>query len=137
VDTIDPIRRSENMRRIKSRDTVPEMIVRKLVHKLGFRFRLHRKDLPGRPDLVFVAARKIIFVHGCFWHQHAKCADGRPPRSRKQYWLRKLESNKKRDQVVVRKLVKSNWQVLVIWECETREQGKIVKKLKDFLPGRN
>ena len=90
TDKIDADRRSANMRAIKNKDSKPEMAVRKLVHALGYRFRLHRRDLPGKPDLAFMGRRKAIFVHGCFWHQHADCREGRPPRSKSAYWTPKL-----------------------------------------------
>jgi DNA mismatch endonuclease (patch repair protein) len=118
VDTIDPIRRSENMRQIKSADTKPELLLRRLVYGLGYRYRLHRKDLPGNPDLVFVGRRKVIFVHGCFWHQHEICVDGRIPRSKTEYWLPKLKRNVERDTAALIKLGQMGWKALVVWECQ-------------------
>ena len=97
MDKLTPERRSENMRRIKNKGMKPEMAVRRLVHGLGYRYRLHRKDLPGRPDLTFGPKRKVIFVHGCFWHQHSQCREGRPPGSNAGYWGPKLARNVERD----------------------------------------
>lgn len=96
--------RSENMRRIRSKDTAPEMAVRSLAHRLGYRYRLHRKDIPGKPDLVFPGRRKVIFIHGCFWHQHPGCREGRPPKSNTAYWLPKLERNMERDKDALARL---------------------------------
>jgi len=123
------------MRRIKSKDTKPELIVRRLAHRLGFRYRLHRKDLPGKPDLVFGPKRKAIFVHGCFWHGHddPACLDGRAPRSNQSYWLPKLTRNKERDFKSIAALEAAGWHVLVIWECETRDAGLLQNRLEDFL----
>lgn len=133
MDTIDPKRRSENMRQIKSRDTKPELLVRRVAHSLGYRFRLHRRDLPGCPDLVFVSRRKIILVHGCFWHQHLGCRGGRLPRSRRTYWGRKLLGNTLRDEATVKGLRKLGWGVLVIWECETQDEPRMKRRIKRFL----
>ena len=123
------------MARIRSKDMKPEIVVRKLVHALGYRFRLHRKDLPGKPDLVFGPKRKVIFVHGCFWHQHAEeeCLDGRVPKSRLEYWGPKLRRNVERDVQSQRALEKSGWGVLVIWECETKEMDALRARLRNFL----
>ena len=136
VDTIDPARRSENMRRIKGFDTKPEMRLRRLVYSLGFRYRLHRKDLPGHPDLVFTSKRKVIFVHGCFWHQHGSCVDGRIPRSRTEYWTPKLRRNVERDQAALLTLSEMGWKALVVWECElngTEAMEKTEAAVRDFL----
>jgi DNA mismatch endonuclease (patch repair protein) len=123
VDKLSPERRSENMRRIKSKGMKPELAVRRLVHNLGYRYRLHRKDLPGKPELVFGPARKAIFVHGCFWHGHddPACRDGRMPRSNESYWLPKLTRNRARDAASVASLEANGWHVLTVWECETRD----------------
>jgi len=108
------------MRRVRSENTKPELIVRKLAHGLGYRFRLHRKDLPGKPDLVFAGRRKVIFVHGCFWHQHNCKRGARKPATRREYWLAKLQRNVDRDKTVIRRLRRMGWGVMVIWECQTR-----------------
>ena len=133
MDTITPRRRSENMRAIRSKDMAPELAVRRLVHGMGYRFRLHRKDLPGKPDLVFPSRRKVIFVHGCFWHQHSGCREGRVPGSRTEYWVPKLEKNHLRDEANKSHLEEEGWKVLIIWECELRDIVALEKKVKLFL----
>jgi len=124
--------RSANMRAIRSKDMVPELRVRSLVHGLGYRFRLHRKDLPGKPDLVFASRRKVIFVHGCFWHSHS-CKMAHVPKSNVSYWGPKLERNRVRDQRNVRALRAGGWQSLVIWECELCDEGSVQKRLLTFI----
>lgn len=121
------------MRQIKSAGMKPELAVREIVHRLGGRYRLHRHDLPGRPDLVFPARRKIIFVHGCFWHQHSGCKLAHRPRSNLSYWKKKLASNVARDKRNLRALKELGWRVLVIWECETRDPKKLRRRLFRFL----
>ena len=135
MDKLDAARRSENMRRIKSKDTKPEIAVRRAVHALGFRFRLHRKELPGKPDLVLTRHRKVILVHGCFWHSHRDpdCKDGRLPKSRLDYWLPKLARNKSRDAAAIRKLKRMGWSVLTVWECECAHPDKLEYRLRLFL----
>ena len=133
MDTISRRRRSENMRRIRSADTKPELVVRSLTHRLGYRFRLHRRDLPGCPDLVFPSKRKVIFVHGCFWHQHRRCIDGRTPKSNTAYWLPKLGDNKKRDKRNRSRIARMGWKCLVIWDCQTGDRTKLNRQLKAFL----
>lgn len=119
MDRISPENRSENMRRIRSRDTAPEWIVRQFLHAKGLRFRLHRADLPGKPDLAFAAMRVCVFVHGCFWHGCPHCRHGRRTvRSNTAYWSKKIENNKARDRVVHTKLKALGWRPIVIWECE-------------------
>lgn len=125
--------RGENMRRIRSKDTGPEMAVRRLVHRLGYRYRLHRKDIPGKPDLVFPGRRKVIFIHGCFWHQHPGCREGRLPKSNLTYWLPKLKRNTERDEAALAQLAASGWDVLVLWECETKSLEATRKVLLNFL----
>jgi DNA mismatch endonuclease, patch repair protein len=126
--------RSENMRRIRSSDTVPEVAVRKITHRLGFRFRLHRRDLPGKPDLVFAGRKKVIFVHGCFWHQHS-CREGRVPSSNSDYWAPKLGRNVERDTAALRGLHALGWSTLVIWECELKDEAALTEKIRTFLSG--
>jgi DNA mismatch endonuclease, patch repair protein len=135
ADTISKTRRSQNMAAIKSTNTQPEMIVRRLVFGLGYRFRLHCKDLPGKPDLVFRPRRKVIFVHGCFWHLHPAedCLDARRPKSNTGYWGPKLSRNVERDQKHQASLRHLGWRALVIWECETRNAAKITKRVAKFL----
>ena len=136
MDRIDAVRRSENMKRIRSTETRPEIQVRKLVRSLGYSgYRLHRKDLPGKPDIAFIGRKKAIFVHGCFWHQHPDpgCLDGRLPKSRQDYWLPKLERNQKRDATAFNQLTEAGWTVLVIWECELRRETELSKRIQKFL----
>ncbi|SUB01977.1 Very short patch repair protein [Pannonibacter phragmitetus] len=135
ADKLSPERRSRNMAAIRSKNTKPEMIVRSLAHGLGFRYRLHRKDLPGKPDLVFGPRRKVIFVHGCFWHLHPDpdCKDARIPQSRRDYWLPKLTRNTERDREHVQQLEAMGWQVLIIWECEVRRPDELKEKILAFL----
>ena len=125
ADAISKSARSRNMAAIRSTGTKPEMLVRSLVHRLGYRFRLHARDLPGKPDLVFRSRRKVIFVHGCFWHQHAKlsCKDGRAPKSNLGYWAAKFVRNVTRDARNIDALKALGFRVLVIWECEVLAGG--------------
>ena len=124
--------RSENMRRIKSRDTTPEMLVRRLVHSLGYRYRLHRANLPGKPDLAFIGPRKVIFVHGCFWHAHG-CKRSHAPKSNTGYWSPKLERNKTRDAAHAAALKALGWKRLVIWECKLTRLAMVSERVKRFL----
>jgi DNA mismatch endonuclease (patch repair protein) len=124
--------RSENMRAIRGKDTKPEMEVRRLVHGLGYRFRLHRADLPGKPDLAFPARRKVIFVHGFFWHSHA-CKSGLIPNSNRNFWLPKLSQNKARDARNLDALAQQGWKALVIWECELKDARVLCRTVKRFL----
>ena len=135
MDKISTQRRSENMRHIRSTDMAPELIVRRLVHRLGYRYRLHKPGLPGKPDLVFASQGKIIFVHGCFWHQHAskRCRITRQPKSNTGYWLEKLQRNVKRDRSNLRSLRREGWSVLVIWECETKNHSRLIDRVSSFL----
>ena len=133
ADVLTPQQRSFNMSRIRSRDTRPEMIVRSIVHRLGFRYQLHKKDLPGKPDLVLVRHRKIIDVHGCFFHMH-NCRYGKVvPATNAEFWRTKRESNVNRDRRNVKLLKKGGWQVLVVWECQTRQPEILEKTLLNFL----
>jgi DNA mismatch endonuclease, patch repair protein len=121
------------MASIRARDTGPELVVRRLAHASGFRFRLHRRDLPGSPDLVFPRHRKVIFVHGCFWHQHSCALGSKKPRTRRDYWLPKLKSNVARDARNVGYLRGLGWKTLVIWECETRNPTAVAWRIQAFL----
>lgn len=133
ADNLTAEQRTACMRSVRSQDTIPEMRVRRAAHSLGYRYALHRNDLPGKPDLVFVSRRKIIFVHGCFWHMH-KCRHGiLAPVSNTNYWRTKRERNKQRDKEHLRALRAANWEVLVIWECWTRDVSRLRKRLADFL----
>jgi DNA mismatch endonuclease (patch repair protein) len=128
-----PEARFAQMRSIRKTDTRPELAVRRLAHAIGYRFRLHRRDLPGSPDLVFSGRRKVIFVHGCFWHQHEGCRLARQPKSRPDYWPKKLARNVGRDTEVQGRLVDQGWEVMVVWECETRELDTLRDRLTNFL----
>jgi DNA mismatch endonuclease (patch repair protein) len=125
----------KSMRANKGKNTRPEMIVRRLVHGMGYRYRLHRKDLPGTPDLVFGPAKKVIFVHGCFWHQHdaTSCRGARIPKLREEYWRPKLLANKKRDERSRAALKSLGWRSLVLWECQLKDWNRISKKVQSFL----
>jgi DNA mismatch endonuclease (patch repair protein) len=128
-----PLSRSEIMSRIRSRDTLPEITVRSLAHRLGFRFRLHRRDLPGTPDLVFPRLRAVLFVHGCFWHGHRQCRRAFVPRTRTDYWLEKLSRNRIRDEEAVQLLRKAGWRVMIVWECETGDTAVLGLRICEFL----
>ncbi|MBM2575366.1 DNA mismatch endonuclease Vsr [Jannaschia sp. Os4] len=132
ADRISPEQRSRLMGRIKGKDTKPELLVRRTAHALGYRFRLHRKDLPGRPDLVFPRLRKIIFVHGCFWHSH-DCPRGTIPKTNIDFWKAKLARNVERDRQAVSLLETAGWAVLVVWQCETKDQRALAERLMAFL----
>ena len=121
------------MRRIKSKDSGPELTVRRLAHRLGYRYRLHDHKLPGRPDLTFPAKRKAVFVHGCFWHSHRHCKMAHIPQSRMEYWHPKLERNRERDRAHLRELKALGWKTLVIWECEAVVSDALAERLQRFL----
>ena len=125
--------RSRIMRAVKGQDTAPEMIVRRLVHSMGYRYRLHRTDLPGKPDLVFPRLRKVVFVHGCFWHGHDCVRGDRMPVHNRDYWTKKIARNKERDRNTPIALRALGWNSLQIWECELRDASKLKKRLKKFL----
>ena len=125
--------RSEVMRAVKSTDTQPELVVRRLAHLMGYRYRLHRRDLPGAPDLVFPSRRKIIFVHGCFWHGHTCKRGARAPKTNAAYWRQKISRNQARDVSVQRALVALQWECLGIWECQTNDADKLRGMLAEFL----
>jgi len=135
VDTLNPAARSERMSRVRAKNTKPELAVRRLVYGLGYRYRLHARELPGSPDLVFRRRKKVIFVHGCFWHRHAAkgCTLARVPKSRIDFWLAKLEGNQKRDLANIRKLRKDGWKVLQIWECELPNLDRVQRRLDLFI----
>lgn len=128
-----PEQRSRTMRAVKGKDTGLEMRVRRLVHSIGYRYRLHRKDLPGKPDLVFPARRKVIFVNGCFWHQHDCPRGSRTPKANRDYWSRKLERNKNRDRANLARLRDDGWDALVVWECEAKDPDLVAAKIRTFL----
>ncbi len=124
--------RSNIMRAVKGRDTTPEMIVRRMVHAMGKRYRLHRDDLPGKPDLTFPRLRKIIFVHGCFWHGHDCKRGARQPKDNAEYWIQKISRNKERDARSQYALTSMGWDVLVIWECQLKDREALRDRLKAF-----
>jgi DNA mismatch endonuclease (patch repair protein) len=134
-DTLTPAERSARMSRVRGKDTGPELIVRRLVHALGYRYRLHKKGLPGRPDVVFPGRRKIIFVHGCFFHRHPNpaCRLARLPKSRLGFWVPKLEANRARDLRNEAALAVDGWRVLIVWECELPHKGELIRRLVGFL----
>jgi len=125
--------RSANMRAVRSKNTKPEIIVRKVAHRLGYRFRLHRRDLPGHPDLVFAARRKVIFVHGCFWHVHTGCKRATSPKANAAFWRAKLDRNVQRDADQLAALQDAGWEALVVWECETKNQHQLSATIRSFL----
>lgn len=135
ADRISEERRSYNMSRIKSSNTSVELTVRRLIHGMGYRYRLHGKGLPGKPDIVFRPRRKVIFVHGCFWHQHsaANCLDGRVPKSNLSYWKPKLERTKQRDANNQDLLLEMGWESLIIWECELCDTPALRSRIQGFL----
>jgi DNA mismatch endonuclease, patch repair protein len=132
ADRVTPDRRSFIMSRVGQKDTKPEMILRRALHALGYRYRLHRRDLPGSPDLVFPSRQKVIFVHGCFWHGH-ECRWGKAPKSRAEYWLPKIEANKDRDNRALTLLGEKGWQAMIVWQCDLRDPGGAVERVVAFL----
>lgn len=133
VDIISEERRSWNMSRIRSKNTKPEMVVRSMLHRMGFRFRLHDRKLPGNPDIVLPKYKTVIFVHGCFWHRHSGCSYTYTPKSRVEFWEVKFQKNVNSDQGNIRVLRESGWQVKVIWECETKDTDKLAETIAAFL----
>lgn len=133
--TVDPDR-SRIMAAVKSYDTRPEMEVRRLAHRLGYRFRLHRKDLPGKPDIVFAARRSVIFVHGCYWHGHDCKRGARLPKTNCDYWRKKIDRNRERDVLNMERLMSGGWRVLVIWECQMKDCADLARRLVGFLGNR-
>ena len=133
MDTLTPVERSALMRRVRNKNTKPEWAARRLLWSLGFRYRLHRGDLPGRPDIVFAKHRKAVFIHGCFWHQHPGCPNCRTPKSRVDFWKAKLSKNRRRDLRNQRALIKLGWDFLVVWECELRETDVLAVRFIEFL----
>ncbi len=121
------------MRAVKARDTGPERIVRRLAYAIAPGYRLHRRDIPGRPDLAYVARKRAIFVHGCFWHGHSCARGAREPRTNVTYWREKIERNRARDRAIMRRLRRTGWRVLVLWECELRAEERLKKRLARFL----
>ncbi len=133
ADSLTKARRSWNMSRIKGKDTAPEKIVRSILHRLGYRFRLHKTKLPGRPDVVLPKHQTIVFVHGCFWHRHKNCKDATMPKTRREWWQAKLEGNTARDRRNQSALRREGWRVLTVWECETEKPEKLTQRLSLLL----
>lgn len=135
MDTLTPQQRSERMRLVRGADTKPERVVRRLTYGLGYRYRLHARDLPGTPDLIFRRVRRAIFVHGCFWHRHRsqRCRLARLPKSRLAFWSTKLEANRARDARNARALQRDGWSVLVIWECELNNLTSVGRRIQRFM----
>lgn len=133
TDRISEERRSWNMSRIRGKDTAPELIVRSLLHRMGFRFRLHRKDLPGRPDITLPKYRTVVFVHGCYWHRHAGCRLAYTPKSNTEFWKKKFAQNVSRDRRNAAALKKLGWNVITVWQCETEDLEALGQRLKKLL----
>jgi DNA mismatch endonuclease, patch repair protein len=136
VDHISPERRSWLMSRVKGKHTSPEVRVRRAAHRLGYRFRLHRKDLPGKPDIVFPKYRVALFVHGCFWHRHVDCSKASTPKSRKDFWLDKFSRNSARDEEAYRRLRSQGWTPVVIWECQTKDKTGLPELIRALISGK-
>jgi DNA mismatch endonuclease (patch repair protein) len=134
MDTLSEERRSWNMSRIRSKNTKPEVLVRSLLHRMGYRFRLHVNSLPGTPDLVLPKYKTVVFVHGCFWHRHSGCKYSYTPKSRLEFWMRKFEKNIEVDRRAAKELEELGWRVLVIWECELADTETLVKRISAILP---
>jgi DNA mismatch endonuclease (patch repair protein) len=137
ADRLTRDQRSALMANIRTKHTTPELKVRSVAHRLGFRFRLHRKDLPGSPDVVFPRLRAALFIHGCFWHRHRACGKASIPATRPEFWAEKFGRNVARDAIAKRKLRRAGWRVLVIWECEIKDELKIANRLALFLGARS
>lgn len=130
--TVSPVR-SFNMSRIRAKDTKPELTTRRMLHSMGYRYRLHAPELPGKPDIVFRSRRKVIFVHGCFWHRHSGCSKATTPKIRHEFWQEKFKRNVLRDRTVQKELSDMGWSCLVVWECETQDEDLLAEKLSTFL----
>jgi DNA mismatch endonuclease, patch repair protein len=125
--------RRRTMQAVKSRNTSPELLVRRLLYSLGYRYRLHRRDLPGCPDLVFNRRKKVIFIHGCFWHGHDCQRGARVPKSNRHYWIEKVTRNRQRDAAATESLIEKGWTILILWECELKERMALSRRLQAFL----
>ena len=133
MDKFSAQKRSDIMSKVTSKNTKPELLVRRFLHSLGFRYKLHRKDLPGNPDIVLPKHRLAVFVHGCFWHRHPGCSKATTPSTNQEYWNKKFQDNIERDTKTIRELRELNWIPLVIWECETRDLDRVWNKIKPCL----
>jgi DNA mismatch endonuclease (patch repair protein) len=135
MDTLTPRERSAAMAKIRAKDTKPELLVRRLIHSMGFRYRLHARKLPGHPDLVFPGRRMAIFVHGCFWHLHGRCKRARIPKSNRKFWTEKLNGNRARDAASLKQLRRLGWKSLVLWECQLGKEAVLRRRILRFLGG--
>ncbi|MCS6921284.1 MAG: DNA mismatch endonuclease Vsr [Elioraea sp.] len=135
ADRLTPEARSRLMATIRGKDTGPELAVRRLLHSMGYRFRLHRRDLPGTPDIVLPSRRKAIFVHGCFWHGHPRCRFATRPATRPEFWAEKIARNKRRDRIAAARLRRLGWSVMIVWECGLRSAEDLRARLQRFLDG--
>lgn len=133
MDVFSREKRSQIMSRVSGRNTKPEIAVRSLLHNMGYRFRLHRKDLPGKPDITLPKYKKVIFVHGCFWHGHADCPRSKRPTTNQDFWREKLDKNIERDKSAVKALKQLGWEVMTVWSCEVNDTNKLITKLLSFL----
>ena len=136
VDRISKDRRSRNMSKIRGKNTRPEICVRSALHQMGYRFRLHRKDLPGKPDIVLAKHKVAIMVHGCFWHQHKNCRNATMPKSRVEFWKEKFQKNAARDRQVEQQLKELDWEINTVWECQTKNSESLNVLLKSFFSSR-
>ena len=132
MDHFSATKRSEIMSRVKGTDTSVEILVRQLLHSLGYRFKLHARDLPGKPDIVLPKHRSVVFVHGCFWHGHKACRRAGIPKTNREFWTRKIEGNIDRDKRCVRELRELGWKVLVVWQCQTKDLTKLERRITTF-----
>jgi DNA mismatch endonuclease (patch repair protein) len=133
TDRVNKAKRSSMMAAVHSKNTEPELLVRRRVYALGFRYRLHSRELPGKPDLVFKGKRKVIFVHGCFWHRHSGCSKASTPKTRADFWKQKLDANVVHDKSVIQALKKDGWSTLTVWQCELKKVETLTKRLSRFL----
>jgi DNA mismatch endonuclease (patch repair protein) len=137
ADHVDPAKRSLIMAAVHSKNTKPEIVVRNIVYRLGYRYRLHSGKLPGHPDLVFAGRRKVVFVHGCFWHRHSGCRYASSPKTRVEFWQSKFLANVARDERTRLELERSGWKVLTVWQCELKQLESLVERLDEFLSEKN
>jgi len=137
MDTLSSERRSWNMSRIKGSNTGPERIVRSILHRMGYRFSLHRKDLPGKPDITLPKHKTVVFVHGCFWHRHKGCKDATMPKTRRIFWQNKLQGNAVRDRIKHRSIRHLGWRIIIVWECETERPANLITRLSRLLTAEN
>jgi DNA mismatch endonuclease, patch repair protein len=133
MDTFSSKKRSEIMSKVRSSNTAPELAVRRLLHRGGYRFRLHGNDLPGNPDIILPKYKTIILVHGCFWHRHKNCVEASMPQSNIEYWERKFDRNVRRDRRIQRELASLGWRVITVWECQTKNHSRLLAKLRRAL----